>query len=249
MTHIDRRTAIQLSAKGMVALMASLPLLKACAAPGATGAASGGINSGAPPLVDAGPIPWDHFLEQVAALAEVQFTDDWDQAGYTADVQRLMQRLNLADPFLLDAYANYANNVRAFPEIDTIYHHDSFEVATLQFEAGETIDLHDHPDMTGVIMCISGTVDVENFTLLDEASPQSDYLLERTARWRMRDLDVGTLTATTSNIHGLQAIEFTQMLDVFTPPYNDDRSQRSRWFRRAAQPLANRPDVFEAWRR
>ena len=71
----------------------------------------------------------------------------------------------------------------------------------------------------------------------------------RGLRLRMRALDIGTLTSRDSNIHGLRALEFTQMLDVFTPPYNDDRSERSRWFERATTPLPGRDEVFAAWER
>lgn len=250
MTLMDRRQAIRLSAKGLVGLMASFPLLKACAHPLEPGGPAPGLDSGFE-AVDGGfePVDWDTFLEQVAELAQIQFSPDWDQDGYVEDVRQLMARLDLDDPFLVDAYADYADQVRDFPEITQIYHEPAFEVAILEFEADELIPLHDHPDMTGVILCVSGAVDVENFTLLDETAEDSEFLLQRTAQTRMRALDIGTLTSRDSNIHSLKALEFTQMLDVFTPPYNEDRSNRSRWFRRAAAPLPGRDEIFAAWER
>jgi hypothetical protein len=54
------------------------------------------------------------------------------------------------------------------------------------------------------------------------------------------------LTATTANIHALQAVTFTRLIDVFTPPYNADRSQRSRWYVREPQPYPLAPECYEA---
>ena len=116
----------------------------------------------------------------------------------------------------------------------------------LEFEPGEVIGLHDHPDMTGVIMCCSGRVEVENYTLLDERSASGNYLLRREAETVMSAGVIGTLTATTRNIHSLRATEFTQMLDVFTPPYDDYRSYASKWFTKEEQSYQDSEDVFEA---
>ena len=250
MTLMNRRQALRLSAKGLAGLMATFPLLKACAHPmGPEGSEPTTVAGDGPAPIEPGPIDWEDFLSQVGELAEIQFSPDWNQEAYVEDVRQLMARLNLEDPFLIQAYADYADQVRDFPEITQVHHEPTFEVTILEFEEGEFIPLHDHPDMTGVIMCVSGTVDVENFTLLEEPAEDSEFLLQRTAQTRMRSLDIGTLTSRNSNIHSLKALEFTQMLDVFTPPYNDDRSNRSRWFRRAVNPLPGRDEIFAAWER
>ena len=46
-----------------------------------------------------------------------------------------------------------------------------FEVTTVVFEVGEAIEPHDHPDMTGVILCVLG-IHIENFDQLDFGGKQ-----------------------------------------------------------------------------
>ncbi len=237
-----RRTAAVLSAKGLAALMAAFPML-----------ASRGNDqdvSGTPPQESGGSAPetlnWDKFLSQIAALAEIQFTPGWDQDSYVSDVAKVMAALDLHDPTLMDFYADCANQVRGFPDITTIHHEPAFEVAVLQFEAGDTIGLHDHPDITGVLMCVTGAVEVESFNLLEECSVRGNPLLEHVETVTLAGGQIGTLTTVQKNIHALRAPVFTRLLDVFTPPYNDDRVQRSRWFVRSQEPYDGRAGIFEA---
>lgn len=252
---VTRRRLLSLSAKGVVALMTVFPTLVGCARKPAAGepedsdpADSGGA------LGDSGDtggaveaLSYADLLSQVAALATVQYSADWDQAAYVADVAALMAALDLDDPDLLALYAEYADRYRDFPEITTVEETDDFEVAILQFEAGDSIDLHDHPDMTGVILCVSGAVQIENYTELSEQSADGNPLIQQIWAGTLSTGQVGTLTATTGNIHTLRADVFTELLDVFTPGYNRDRSLRSRWFTRAETPYDDRSDVYEAY--
>ena len=194
-----------------------------------------------------GAIDWEGFLDAVAELAQLQYTTGWDQESYVEDVAQLMLNLDLSDPVIVEAYAHYADEVRGFPEITEIYEEPGFELATLEFEAGEAIDLHDHPGMTGVILCVSGQVEIENFDLLEEPSIDGNLLLVRSGSVVLTAGMSATLTSERGNIHALRATRFTQLLDVFTPPYNDDRIARSRWYRRSAEHYLGRDEVFEAW--
>ena len=49
-----------------------------------------------------------------------------------------------------------------------------------------------------------------------------------------------------ANIHALVATQYTELLDVFTPPYDDERLTRYRWYERASEPIDG-GSVFEAW--
>jgi ribosomal protein L13E len=71
---------------------------------------------------------------------------------------------------------------------------------------------------------------VRNFTELGPAAAPKQVRLRHDATLTMVAGTTGTLTSTTGNLHDLEAQEFTRLIDVFTPPYNDDRSRRSRWF-------------------
>jgi len=60
--------------------------------------------------------------------------------------------------------------------------------------------------------------------------------------------EIATLTPKRSNIHYLKATDFTELLDVFTPPYSaGDRISRYRWYQREPTPVENQTDIYEAW--
>ncbi len=48
-----------------------------------------------------------------------------------------------------------------------------------------------------------------------------------------------TLTATANNIHQVKAIEPSQVIDVFTPPYNRTRVTGTRWYEIRKTPRAS----------
>ena len=199
--------------------------------------------------IDAAPAPsidWESFLTDLAELAEGQFSPDWDQEGYVEDVIALMRLLDLDDAQVVALYENYVNATRDFPELTTAHDGGHFEVVIIQFEPGEHIPLHNHPDMTGVIFCLSGAIEIENFDLLQETSDDGNLLLRRTGDAALAPGDFATLTAERGNIHALTASEFTELLDVFTPPYDDARIRRYRWYERAEAPYDG-DAVYEAW--
>ncbi len=207
--------------------------------------------SGALPPVEPGPsapVDWDTFLTDLETLARTQFSDDWDQESYVEEVKALMRLLDLEDDQLTALYADYVNANRDFPELLTVHDGGFFEVATLQFEPGEHIPLHNHPDMTGVIFCLSGRIDIEAFDLLDETSDDGNLLLRRVEEVSLVPGAFATLTASRGNIHALTAREFTELLDVFTPPYDDARIARYRWYDRAPETYDG-DAVYEAWER
>ena len=72
--------------------------------------------------------------------------------------------------FLELCHSSYENYNEAFPEIRGMHYEERFMVSMLEFEAGEDIPLHDHPDMTGVIYCTAGSVAVEHFDKLEETA-------------------------------------------------------------------------------
>ena len=110
----------------------------------------------------------------------------------------------------------------------------------------DEIDLHSHPDMTGGILCLAGEIEVESFNLLDEVSDDGKLLLERVEQKTLTTGLFSTLTANRNTIHGLRARMYTALLDVFTPPYDKDRSDRFRWYERELVPIEG-TEIFEAW--
>ena len=119
-------------------------------------------------------------------------------------------------------------------------------VVTIEFDPGDEIPLHNHPDMTGVILCLSGKVDIQAFNLLEERSEDGRLLIERVDQVDLQPGQFASLTADRGNIHGLVAVEFTELLDVFTPPYDAERLERYRWYERSDDPVEG-TNIFAAW--
>ena len=272
---LTRRESVLLTAKGLAGLLAAAPFLGGCSQADERGArsASGREDGLSPPPaaeVDAGiPSPaldqgsgdpvdasapsgemlsWEDFLAELSVLAEQQFSPTWDQDAYVEEVAALMGLLHLEDESFQALYDGYATAGELFPELQTVHEGGYFEVATLEFDAGDEISLHNHPDMTGVILCLSGRLEVEAFDLQERQSASGALLLERVVQRELEPGDYCTLTATHGNIHSVRAQSFTQLLDIFTPPYDDERLTRYRWYERAAEPYEGE-DLFEAWER
>jgi len=260
---ITRRRVVVLSAKGVAALMASAPFLGGCAGArspkstdtGVVGQDTGDVyasgtggttSSTGSETSTSGPIDWDTFLVQLSVLADTQFSSGWDQEAYVEEVRALMNLLDLDDDKFQSLYDGYADAAGNFPELNTVHEKLAFEVATVEFDPGDTIPLHNHPDMTGVILCLSGQVEIDSFDLLDELSDRGGLLMQRTSLATVGPGDFSTLTGERGNIHGLVATQFTELLDVFTPPYDAARLTRYRWYERSEEPYEG-DDVFEVW--
>jgi len=229
-----------MGAKGVAALMASVTALPACRT------SAIGVPDSSSGLAGSKRVDWTVFLESLAAMAQQQFSSDWDQQSHVRDVQALMELLELDEAHFDALYDGYSSSMGGFPELNSIHETEHFEVATVEFDAGDSIPLHNHPDMTGVIQCLVGAVRVEAFNLLDEPSADGKLKLKRVNDAVLRPGDFSTLTVASGNIHALVAEEHTALLDVFTPPYNKERKRRYRWYGRSEKPIEG-SDVFEAW--
>ncbi len=226
--HLTRRTAISMTGKTLLALAAFGPLTRTALAD------------------ESGPVTWERFLELCQELSKSQFADEWDQETYTKDIEQLARRLRLDDQKILEYIQRYRNANLDFPEIRSMYYESQFEVAMLDFEPGEEIPLHDHPDMTGVAYCTTGRLQVEHYDRLGGLAENGNPLLRIERQIEISAGDSAALTVDRGNIHTLSATEFTRMIDVFTPPYNRDRVRRARYYTIDSQPYGGRDGVFEA---
>ncbi len=228
MCNVSRRQMLRLSGSVLLSIAASGSLVRSALAG------------------ESGAVSWDRFLELCHELASVQANPDWDQAAYTQDVQGLVRRLRLDDPRITEFVASYQDKAEDFPEIRSMYYKQDFMVSMLEFEAGEVIPLHDHPDMTGVVFCTEGHIEIDHFDKLVETADNGNPLLQRGPSIIMTAGDTAALTADKNNIHTLRAKQFTRMIDVFTPPYDQNRVNRSRYYTLDDAATDSRPEVFEA---
>jgi cysteamine dioxygenase len=238
MDDYSRRDFIRTTLPGFLGLSMALPSITAMATRAM--ACEGRVAAEA-------PIHWDAFLEAVAKEAARQHLDDWDEPGYVARAAAIARRLDLQDAGLARAFERAKKGIgNGRIDFDTLEKVEDYQISFLQFEKGEQISHHDHPGMTGVLLCATGTVRVWNYDELDERPQPGHVLLRQTGDSRLRKGHVSTLTSKDRNIHRLRADELTQLIDIFAPPYNRERSEKSRWFEVDAEPWQGKAGDFLA---
>ena len=192
------------------------------------------------------PILWETFLDLCRELSEAQFQDDWNQDSYTDELKLLLSRLQLTEEQETEFATEHDDRGANFPKIRHLHYEPQFMVSLVAFQEGDIIPLHDHPGMTGVLLCTEGHVDVKHFDRLEETSEQDRPLLQEERSIQMKAGTTAALTVDRGNIHTLHAREFSRMIDVFTPPYDSDRVSRALYYKLESEPYQQRPGIFEA---
>lgn len=238
MDDYDRRHFIKTSLPGFLGLGLALPQLTAFAT--RANACQGRVPVGA-------SINWDAFLEGVAHEAAKQHLDSWSERSYVQAASQLARRLNLKDPGLETAFQNVVAGLGdGRIDFEPLEKQRDFHVTLLQFEKEEAILPHNHPEMTGVILCASGEIEVWNYDLLEKEEQEEEVLLEETGHDLLRKGQVSTLTSRERNIHTLQAKELTQLIDIFAPPYDEEKIENSSWYELDPDPLQEGSRVHRA---
>ena len=238
MDDYNRREFIRTSLPGFLGLTMALPGLTAMAT-----RANG--QEGRPD--QHGRINWDAFLEGVAKEAAKQHLDRWNEAAYLKRAQAIAARLDLEDPILLEAFKKAEKGIgNGRIDFDRLEKHQDFQISYLQFEKGEQIRHHDHPGMTGVLLCATGELVSENFSLLDEERPEDRVLLQTAGTSVLKKGQTASLTSTTANIHRVEAHALTQVIDIFAPPYTRERIRGTKYFRVDEEVFEKRKGIFEA---
>lgn len=188
-------------------------------------------------------INWDAFLSQITEMAKVQNTKLWKETKYLEDVKELLLRCNFPEfenvKFAID---NYKNSRPDLFEHNLLHTEIDFQVSLFQFEKGEYIGHHDHPRMCGVINVISGEMDIRNYSFDKKIGEKVEYknedksyfmqpcVLKKEKSEILKAGEVSILTSTDSNIHEVMPKSFAQLVDIFTPAYNEDNEKATKWF-------------------
>lgn len=222
MDEYDRRHFIRTSLPGFLGLGMALPQLTAFAT--RANACQGRVPAN-------GAINWDAFLEGVEKEAAKQHLDHWNEKAYIEAAGKLANRLNLRDPHLQEVFKQAHNGIgNGRIDFEPLEKQRDFHVTLLQFEEEEAIPHHDHPEMTGVILCASGEIEVWNYDLLGKKGESENVLLKETSHDLLGKGKVSTLTSRERNIHTLTARKLTQLVDIFAPPYDKEKIEKSKWF-------------------
>ena len=238
MDDYDRRHFIKTSIPGFLGLGLVLPQLTAFAT--RANACEGRLPAD-------GAINWDAFLTAVEKEAAKQHLDDWSETSYVEEAAKLAQRLNLKDPVLEDAFKKAQQGIgNGHIDFDRLEKQRDFQVTMLQFEKEEEISHHNHPEMTGVILCASGEIEVWNYDLIGGKKEEKEILLKESDHQLLEKGRVSTLTSKERNIHRLRAQELTQLVDIFAPPYNKERIEKSTWYEVDPEPLQGKGKIHSA---
>lgn len=201
---------------------------------------------------------WDAFLEQLTKISKKQHNIPWDQNTYTQQVKNLLLQCDFPEfKNVKKEIDNYENSTPNFFEVSSLHKEVDFQVSLFQFEKGEYISHHNHPDMTGVINVVSGNALLKNYTIEEQLTEQRKVIKNGKEIYKNKCLlreneneiaiagDVSILTAHEGNIHSLMPNEFTQLVDVFTPAYTADTN--STWYKVNEEGFyQNRKNIFEA---
>ena len=184
---------------------------------------------------------WDAFLERLTKLARTQHQLPWDQKLYTQKVKQLLLQCDF--PLFENVkkeIEGYENRTPNWFEATSLHHEVDFQVSLFQFEKGEYIKHHDHPEMTGVINVISGNILAKNYTLEEQlsstrkvtrrgrTSTMQKCTLREVGNEVLKGGHVSILTADEGNIHSIMPNKYTQLIDVFTPAYKYDTNPK--WY-------------------
>ena len=184
---------------------------------------------------------WDAFLERLTLLAKTQHELPWDQQLYSEQVKQLLLQCNFPEfENIKKEMEAYENKRPDWFESALLHYEVDFQVSLFQFEKGEYIPHHDHPDMTGVLNVVSGSILAKNYTIEEQLSSSREIIVDEqttvlkkctireTGNEIIKAGNVGILTADEGNIHSIMPNEFTQLVDVFTPAYTHDTN--ANWY-------------------
>jgi len=247
MDDYDRRHFIKTSIPGFLGLSMALPAITAFAT--RANAYEGRLKADR-------AINWDAFLTEIEREAKKQHLDNWNEADYVRRAATIAGRLDLKDSYLEEAFKRVKAKGIGNGKVDfgKLENQQDFHVSLVQFEKNEQILHHDHPEMTGVLLCATGEIEVWNYDVFEERKNVQDeistVLLKQTSHAQLAKGKVSTLTSKERNIHRVVAREFTQLVDIFAPPYDKKRIADSTWFEVDTEEYRNdtgiQKGIFEA---
>lgn len=175
-------------------------------------------------------ISWNAFLDDLFLYASELSTHTTDEESYVAKVRQVAKRLKLDEDRIKGILIENRPIDRKICDIQKAF---NFEIALLSFAKGDSIPLHSHPDMTGVMLCATGEVSVNNFDFA-RSNSNGTATLKYIGNKYLTKHDTDSLTSHHGNIHEVIAAAPSQIIDIFSPPYNQARIDRTHWYENAS---------------
>ncbi len=184
------------------------------------------ISASGLPVPGADTQAWEQFLAVVKRESKRQHLD-WDQDAQDAYVQRIAE---IAHRLEKDSVQRVTKIREPEGQFSSIKRTADYELVGISLRAGEQRPAHNHPEMTGVLLCIGGLLRVDQFDVKGVA-PGGGIILRRFSSRLLKERDISTFTSLRHNIHSVVAVEDAQILDIFTPPYTMSRMQSTQWYK------------------
>ena len=191
-------------------------------------------------------LEWNAFTDLLESAAREFHLKQTSSEIHVRTVERLLRRVNLNAPRLADIPFEESNNSYPYPEFRDLMRTTEVQVTLLSFSAGERIPHHNHPSMTGVMTCVRGELTVDSYDYVDALS-EEEWIIRAIPRTVLQPGDTSTLTEKERNIHRVAAPAAAQIIDIFSPPYDADRTNATRWFKlRSSRAHRADPSLFIA---
>lgn len=148
------------------------------------------------------------IVDRLEVIAHEQHLPQWDQARHVRLVRELAQSL-APETLRCDRQVHPG----PFPAMVDVHRAIDVQITLLEFEPGQFLPHHNHPEMTGVMLCTSGSVAVDEY---DEVPGPTDLRLIRfRGRAQLSRGRTTTLTSRDANIHRVGAIERSEVVGYF----------------------------------
>jgi hypothetical protein len=195
-----------------------------------------------------GLLNWDEFVDRLERKARTQHGFLWNQESYVNSVAQLLGALDPSDATLHRNMAAHRNAAVQKPDFAEPLKTTDVQISLITFEKNEWLPHHNHPSMTGVLTCATGDLMVASYEQVNSTEPpaSSSLLIRRVGTEVITPGKIGTLTNTRRNIHAVKALSFTQVIDIFTPPYTAGRTSKTAWYRVENRSVRGQDDVFIA---
>lgn len=190
-------------------------------------------------------LDWNSFLDILSVLADDELKIR-NPEQYVNKVAGIVGRLNMLTPRVRKALDDTPDVLLMGPVFNNLYETLTFQVISVILDKGQELPPHDHPEMTAVLACASGTLSVSSYERLVDNN-HGCCLLQALGTKRLVSGYVSTLTDKRGNIHTLKAEQQSQISDIVTPVYDDDRKRRTNWYAIEAKPISStKGDLFRA---
>ena len=212
-----RRDIFRLTVLQFLTLAVALPKLRAAA-----------FNRATSPSISSEDTSWEHFLELVDVQANLKYSPKSEE-DYVASIERLAKTVRLDDLALCALLEKAKSSKGQAAAFSALHESTDYQVSLFTFDEWEEIPLHNHPEMTGVSICASGSLLVRQFDCLNDPGNESTRLRYIGAKV-LENSNTSTVTSTHRNVHSVTARKPSQLIDIFTPKYSPDRLARTKWF-------------------